>query len=301
VTTDEEQAAFPQTVTPLPINYIEEFAFTCPPFILTMASMQCTLNNIDVDGKGGCMENQFDGERNKYFEAIEAATNELVAINRRLEELHVLQQRARQLEDFIGRGKVLLGQAHDEKPPEPPSDTERILHDACINETPPRRQRTAVECARLALEAFKRPMRAQEMADYLEQRGLMQGQWTREVLRTAMRKHPDFERIDAGLYALTAWPPALKSVPEQQAPSLFSRSTEKNANGNLNLHQPLTTCIVELLETAKRPMSPGEIEKELRRCGKVIGGDSVSSALSRLVRENRIKRPTTGQYAAVTS
>jgi hypothetical protein len=42
VTADEEQAAFPQTVTPLPINYIEEFAFTYPPFILPMVSMQCT-------------------------------------------------------------------------------------------------------------------------------------------------------------------------------------------------------------------------------------------------------------------
>jgi hypothetical protein len=115
-----------------------------------------------------------------------------------------------------------------------------------------------------------------------------------------MRKHADFERIGQGLYALSVWPPEQKSVPEQLTASLFSQSIEKNSHANLKPRQPLTACIVELLETTKKQMSPIEIEAELRRRGIVIGGDSVSSALSRLVRENRIKRPTIGQYTAVT-
>jgi hypothetical protein len=87
------------------------------------------------------------------------------------------------------------------------------------------------------------------------------------------------------------------SVKGQGLTSFSLPTTEPNSN---NPQQPLTVCIVELLETAKRQMSPVEIEAELVRRGRSTGGDSVSSALSRLVRENRIKRPTTGQYAAVT-
>ena len=62
-TSVEGQGAFPQTVTPMSINSLEEFAVTYPPFILTMAPMGCSpINNIDYDGEGVCMANQFDGE-----------------------------------------------------------------------------------------------------------------------------------------------------------------------------------------------------------------------------------------------
>jgi len=299
-TADKDLGAFPQTVTPIPINYIEELAATYPPFVLTEASMQCTINHIAMDGGGGGMNNNFDGDRDKIFEAIETATHQLAQVNKQLEQLHILQQRARHLEEFIALGKILAGQAPGEEPHESSANTARTLPDAVSGERALDRKRTATDYARLALEDAKRPMRAAEMADYVQRLGLMKGQYVREVLRTAMRKHPDFERISEGLYALKAWPPELKSVPEQQTSSLFSPIMGKDEHAHLNLQQPLTACVVELLETARKSMSPVEIEVELARRGKSMGGDSVSSALSRLVRENRIKRPTTGQYAALS-
>ena len=299
VTAVEQEQAFPRTVTPMPINYIEQFVALHPPFVLTVPSIQCTINDIVIDGRGGGMENNFDGDRDKIFEAIETATHQLAQVNKQLEQLHILQQRARHLEEFIALGKILAGQATGEEPHESPANTASTLPDAVSCEIALNRKRTAADYARLALEETKRPMRAPEMADYVQRLGLMKGQYVGEVLRTAMRKHPDFERISEGLYALKAWPPELKSVPEQQTSSLFSPIIGKDEHAHLNLQQPLTACIVELLETTRKSMSPVEIEAELTRRGKSIGGDSVSSALSRLVRENRIKRPTTGQYAAV--
>ena len=91
-------------------------------------------------------------------------------------------------------------------------------------------------------------MRAEEeMAEYLEGQGLMTGQYLREVLRTAMRKHSDFERVAEGVYALKAWPRKQKAVPEQGLTAFSPPTTEPNTNNHLNPPQPLTVCIVELL------------------------------------------------------
>jgi hypothetical protein len=135
--------------------------------------------------------------------AMASATTELAAIARQLEPLAALQERARRLEAFIRLGKVLLGEDREE-------DREEDLE-----ETAQRKKRTSVEHARHVLETFQRPMRTQEMADYVEEHGLMQGSWTREVLRTAMRTHPeDFECISKGLYVLREWPSIYKRVPD---------------------------------------------------------------------------------------
>jgi Flp pilus assembly CpaE family ATPase len=127
--------------------------------------------------------------------AMASATQELAALTSQLEERTVLQQRARHLEAFIRVGTVLLGQGNEE--------------------AVPRKPRTAAQHARYVLETCQRPMRAKEIAEYLAQHGLMQGRWTAEVLRTAMRTHPeDFACLRTGLYALRAWPSTHKRVPE---------------------------------------------------------------------------------------
>jgi hypothetical protein len=120
--------------------------------------------------------------------AMASAATELAALTRQLAHVSVLQDRARHLEAFIRVGTVLLGEGRET--------------------AAPRKKRTAVQHATRVLETFQRPMRAKEMAAYLAQHGCMQGRWTAEVLRTAMRTHPeDFACIGRGLYALRAWPP----------------------------------------------------------------------------------------------
>jgi hypothetical protein len=284
-----------------PTDLANDLPMPCQPIILTEALSQCTINDIDTDGMGVGMDNNFDGDHSKIFEALEAATHQLAQVNKRLEQLQLLQQRARQLEEFIALGKILTGQATGNEPHACPAQPAHILPETSNGDLAVPRKRTAADYARLALEEAQRPMRAAEMAEDLQRRGLMEGQYVREVLRTAMRKHADFERVSEGLYALKAWPSELKTRREQQTSSLFPPITEQDLNPPLNPQQPLTTCIVELLETTTRLMSPVEIEAELRRRGKPIGKDSLSSALSRLVGERRIQRPQIGKYKAMPS
>ena len=166
------------------------------------------------------MEHHVDGDRETILAAIEIATQQLVHVNTQLEQLQLLQQRARHLDAFIRLGHALLGDEQPPQLPESPQETARPHQEAFPHEPPSGRKRTAAEYARSTLEAFQRPMRAQEMAEYVQRLGLMQGQYVGEVLRTAMRKHPAFECISAGLYALKAWPPVLKAVPAPHTSSL---------------------------------------------------------------------------------
>src|SRR5262245_8618082 len=113
----EDQAGFVQTVTPISICHIENCSNIFPPFLLTTGVIQRTIIDIEGDGTGGNMDERLSMEREIIFAAIESAANELADIMRQLEQLHALQQRARHLEDFIGSGKVLLGEGRNEKPP----------------------------------------------------------------------------------------------------------------------------------------------------------------------------------------
>jgi hypothetical protein len=130
--------------------------------------------------------------------AIALATSQLVALEEEMRPLQAQldqhQMKVIQLQRFIALGKHLLG----ESPAIPPALSGRG-----------RRRPSAVDYATQVLETTGRPMRAQEIADYLHHQGLMPGKWTREVLRTAMRNHPQlFACVAQGLYALQAWAPA---------------------------------------------------------------------------------------------
>jgi lambda repressor-like predicted transcriptional regulator len=296
----KSQSEQSRPATPFSVNVPEKYSVTYPPFSLTMTPCQYTIQDIVTGGNGEEMANSIDWDDATIVAAIETAESALAAVERQLAQLHALQQRARNLQDFIALGRALLGEGSAENTGDSRTETEHISPEASLKEAVPRQKRTAAEYAKLVLETVQRPMRAAEIADYLEQRNLMEGQYLREVLRTAMRKHRDFERVAAGVYALEAWPREQKAVPEQGLASLSPPTTEHDANGNLNLQQPLTACIVELLETTRRPMTPVEIEAELVRRGRSMGRDSVSSALSRLKGEGRIERPESGKYIAVT-
>jgi hypothetical protein len=179
------------------------------------------LDRDSGDGKRERMELWLERDHNAHLRgAIETAVHDLAAINnaikKRVEKLQELQRRAQPLEAFVRAGRKVLGDDRDTQRPAPFSEQGKAPHEACIHEAATQGKRTATAYARLALEASQRPMRTQEMAAYLEKHGLMQGRWTSEVLRTAMRTHPEgFECIRTGLYALREWPSTQKCVPER--------------------------------------------------------------------------------------
>jgi hypothetical protein len=146
-------------------------------------------------------------------------------------------------------------------------------------------------------------MRVMEIADYLMQRGLMRGKWTREVLRTGMRNKPEiFERIGEGIYALKSWPPEQKNIPGQMLSSLFPQGMRKDSSDKPNMQMTLLSRITELLEDTKRLMGPTEIGNELVRQGKATRKEvdsSLHSALSTLVKRGLINRPEQGRYLAL--
>jgi HB1, ASXL, restriction endonuclease HTH domain len=152
--------------------------------------------------------------------AIDAVAEELQGIETALGHLQrqaqQLQQRATQLQEFMSIGRLLLGEDAAALQVLAPILPRHVSHKV-----------TAANFAKQVLEEVGRPMRVQEIADYLTHRGLMRGKWTREVLRTAMRKHAEvFERVAEGVYVLKAWPSERKSVPDPGLPAFTLRSTK---------------------------------------------------------------------------
>jgi hypothetical protein len=217
-------------------------------------------------------------------------------------QLQRLQQHATQLQSFISLGKALLGEETSLETPVLPGETEASTTAYSSPGIFPRKL-TISDHARQTLEEVQRPMRVTEMADYLVQRGLVKGQWPKEVLRTAMRKNPQiFERVAEGVYALKAWPPEQKCILGDSLSFPPSKETQQrmSAKRNVNTQQPLPACIVELLEAAGKRMRPAEIEEELTRIGKRRSKEVVTSTLSTLVSQGRIKRPAPAQYVALS-
>jgi len=144
-------------------------------------------------------------ERGTIVAAMDSATMALAEVMRQLEQLHGLQHRASQLEAFLASARVLLEQPPASGAPRSPLGLRR---------TAPRgKAHTVAEHARVVLESGGRPMRLKAMAEAVREQGLMEGRFVEEGLRSAIRDHPDFERVQRGIYALSAWPPAQKRVP----------------------------------------------------------------------------------------
>jgi HB1, ASXL, restriction endonuclease HTH domain len=255
-----------------------------------------------------CTEGNYD----KISAAIEGAADELQYVEKELGELQTqlqqLQQRAAQLQDFIGLGKLLLGKQEPSIQMVTPEESELTISTPAFHGTIPRRL-SAGDYAKQVLEEVGRPMRAQEMANYLTQRGLMRGKWTREVLRTAMRKNQEiFERVAEGVYALKAWSPEQKSLIEHGMQSLFTEtkgedSEESQADAepphnNPNTNKPFTIRVIELLEDSNSSMSPLEMRQEFARRGKHVTKEKICGVLSKLAKDRRIHRPEPGRYSS---
>jgi HB1, ASXL, restriction endonuclease HTH domain len=167
----------------------------------------------------------------KIADAIGAATAELHEIQQQLEQLRWLEQRAMQLEDFISLGQTLLGQAQNTTiPVQPPKK------DFAHRKPPktPRGKQTAPTCARELLEEQQKPMRLQEITRELLTRKWVKGKWAREVIRNALNRGDDFERLAPGVYAMKHWPDILKRWPPTESLPLYQNSTDApSPNGSL--------------------------------------------------------------------
>jgi hypothetical protein len=167
----------------------------------------------------------------KIADAIESASTELRDIQQQLEQFRRLGQRAKQLEDFIALGRVLIGEVQTADTPESPAQTEPPRRRFILR---PRGKRTVAACVREVLEERQRPMRLLEITQELLDRKWVKGKWAREVIRTALNRGDEFERIVTGVYALKHWPDTLKRWPGTESFPLYQDSADKPwPNGSL--------------------------------------------------------------------
>jgi hypothetical protein len=172
----------------------------------------------------------------KIADAIESASTELRDIQQQLEQFRRLEQRAKQLEDFIALGRILIGEVQTADTPvslvQPNSPPRRFTKT-------PRRKRTVATCVRELLEEYQRPMRLMEITQELLDRKWVKGKWAREVIRTALNRGDEFERIVTGVYALKHWPDTLKRWPPAESFPLYQNDLEAipSPNGSLGDHE----------------------------------------------------------------
>jgi hypothetical protein len=171
----------------------------------------------------------------KVADAIASATMELRDIQQQLEQLRRLEQRAKQLEEFIALGRILIGEVQTADTPVAPAQPEPSRR---IFPKTPRGKRTVATCVRELLEEHQRPMRLLEITQELLGRKWVKGKWAREVIRTALNRGDEFERIVTGVYALKNWPDILKRWPPAESFPLYQNSLEAmpSPNGSLVDH-----------------------------------------------------------------
>jgi hypothetical protein len=174
----------------------------------------------------------------KIADAIESASTELRDIQQQLELFRRLEQRAKQLEDFIALGRLLIGEEQTTKAPESPVKAtpppKRFGPGRGGFPKAPRGKRTVATCVRELLEEHRRPMRLMEITQELLDRKWVKGKWAREVIRTALNRGDEFERIVPGVYALKHWPETLKRWPPSDSFPLYQNSAdEPSPNGSL--------------------------------------------------------------------
>jgi hypothetical protein len=167
----------------------------------------------------------------KIADAIESASTELRDIQQQLELFRRLEQRAKQLEDFIALGRVLIGEAESVEIAEFPPKNE---HQPRRFPKTPRGKRTVATCIRELFEEYQRPMKLLEITQELLDRKWVKGKWAREVIRTALNRGDEFERIVTGVYALKHWPDTLKRWPPEESFPLYQNNADgPSPNGSL--------------------------------------------------------------------
>jgi hypothetical protein len=166
----------------------------------------------------------------KIADAIGAASAELHDIQRQLEQVRRLEQRAKQLEDFISLGQILLGEAQNITIPIFPSN-----NDPAPRKFPKtqRGKQTAPSYVRKFLEEQQKPMRLQEITRELLTRKWVKGKWAREVIRNALNRGDDFERLAPGVYAMKHWPDTLKRWPPVESFPLYQNSADEPSSNRL--------------------------------------------------------------------
>lgn len=176
---------------------------------------------VIAEGKGvSRVLNPITASHQKIADAIDEAIDELYQVQRQLKQLHMLEQRAKQLEEFITLGKSLIGQEIADRSIE---SQDREARDS----------RTVKDTVRALFEEKKHPMRMYELANELIAREWVVGKWAREVIRTAVRRHQeDFERIAGGVYALKEWPEVLKRWPRSETHPLYEITTSDQSPQN---------------------------------------------------------------------
>jgi hypothetical protein len=167
----------------------------------------------------------------KIADAIESATMELRDIQQQLEQFRRLEQRAKQLEEFIALGRILVGEVQSADTPVSPAQPEPPRRKF---QKTPRGKRTVATCVRELLEEHQRPMRLLEITQELLDRKWVKGKWAREVIRTALNRGDEFERIVTGVYALKHWPEIFKRWPPEEIFPMYQNGTdEPSPNGSL--------------------------------------------------------------------
>jgi hypothetical protein len=160
----------------------------------------------------------------KIAEAIDEAMSELSDVQERLtpllEQARRLEHRAQQLEAFISAGRIVVGEGSESETPTPqtPPTSNSLPRTTLSNRGAANRgNRTVGDCLKILLEERQRPMTLLEMTQELLTRKWIEGKWAREVIRNAVNRGKEFERIIPGVFALKHWPDTLKRWPQSEA------------------------------------------------------------------------------------
>lgn len=171
----------------------------------------------------------------KITEAIAAAANELHNVQRQLEQLRRLEHRAKQLEDFISAGRSLVGESIGVDVPEPQKEESAVRRHVPDHAGRNPEKLTVSDRITALFEEKKRSLPLQEITQELLERKWVEGKWAREVIRTALKRGKDFERVTTGVYTFKPWPNALKRWPPEDSypPHQTSMTGEPPQNGSL--------------------------------------------------------------------
>jgi HB1, ASXL, restriction endonuclease HTH domain len=116
-------------------------------------------------------------------------------------ELADLETQLAQLSEFVRLGEHLLGTVDVADPLPGMGDDTEVAAAPSLPLRPP----TAADIAQQCLEAHGEPLTLEGIYEYARAHGLLHGKSPKEAMRSAVRTHKSFVRVDRGRYGLVAW------------------------------------------------------------------------------------------------
>jgi hypothetical protein len=228
-------------------------------------------------------------DSHKILEAVDEAAREISEIDAKLSRLQQtqqrLQQRASQLRNFVTLGKSLFGveDITEASPIDVGMEEGMAAQDEISVQYEAHEDYTVADWARRLLEETGRPMRVPEIAKTLVERGWVKPKNAGEVIRTAMARREDFERIALGLYALKEWPPVLKRLSQK-----LYHPTARRKRHILGQQQSLPKIARLTLNEAQKPLTFRQIIEMLEAQGKEVNKPSLLRGIYRCIEQGRL-------------